>query len=55
MAKKMPTQLYAVEFQLEKVMNEIQKLATEVEALRKELEDVGRGGAHRGAKRSRSS
>lgn len=41
MAKKIPTQLCAVEFQLERVMEEIQKLEAEVEALRKELEGGG--------------
>jgi hypothetical protein len=33
--------IYAVEFQLERVMEAIQKLAAEVEALRKELEGGG--------------
>lgn len=33
--------IYAVEFQLERVMEEIQKLEAEVEALRKELEGGG--------------
>jgi predicted nucleic acid-binding Zn-ribbon protein len=41
MAKKIPTQLCAVEYQLERVMEEIKKLEAEVEALRKELEGGG--------------
>jgi predicted nucleic acid-binding Zn-ribbon protein len=41
MAKKIPTQLCAVEYQLDRVMDEIKKLEAEVEALRKELEGGG--------------